>query len=221
MSLPLNPALSRRVVVLNGAAAGENASGLVAALEDGHIVAERRMVGRGAAERLAIFVNEVLDEAGWGDKPDAIVAVVGPGSFTGLRASLALAQGLAMGYGVRGLGVTAGDAQRAMPGLSRAMCVSVARRNRCFVDDGIHPVRASAPADIVVPPSVPAVTGDALAWLSGAQTGGARRVAYEEPTAEAIWKAACAGPVQPLEPIYVDPPEAKLPQQGLRPAPVG
>lgn len=209
------------MLVLNGAAVGENASGLIAALEDGRLVAERRMSGRGAAERLATLVIEVLDEARWGEGPDVIVAVVGPGSFTGLRASLALAQGLAMGYGARGLGVTSGDAQRAMPDLSNAMCVSVARRNRCFVDDGINPIWASAPADIVVPSSTPAVTGDALAWLSDAQTADARRVAYGEPTAEAIWKAACAGPVHPLEPIYVDPPEAKLPQQGLRPAPVG
>ncbi len=43
-------------------------------------------------------------------RPDAVAVVVGPGSFTGLRAAIALAEGIALGFGVPLVGVTTGEA---------------------------------------------------------------------------------------------------------------
>ena len=41
---------------------------------------------------------------------DAVAAVVGPGGFTGIRAALALAEGIGLGAGIPVIGVTTGEA---------------------------------------------------------------------------------------------------------------
>ncbi len=67
------------------------------------------------------MAEAVLAEAGL-RAPDlaAIACVVGPGGFTGLRAALALAEGLALGAGVPLIGVTTGEAlAAAMPEAAR------------------------------------------------------------------------------------------------------
>jgi tRNA A37 threonylcarbamoyladenosine modification protein TsaB len=43
------------------------------------------------------------------EKPTAIGVVVGPGSFTGIRLSIAFAKGLAMGYGIPVIGISLFD----------------------------------------------------------------------------------------------------------------
>jgi tRNA threonylcarbamoyl adenosine modification protein YeaZ len=58
--------------------------------------ARHEIVGRGHAERLLPMVAELLA----GRVPDAILVDCGPGSFTGLRAGLAAAHGLAIGWRV-------------------------------------------------------------------------------------------------------------------------
>jgi tRNA threonylcarbamoyladenosine biosynthesis protein TsaB len=57
-------------------------------------------------ERILPLVEELLNEAGWPrDSLDRIGVGVGPGSFTGLRVGIALAQGLALGLDVPLVGV--------------------------------------------------------------------------------------------------------------------
>ncbi len=52
---------------------------------------------------------------------DAVAVVVGPGSFTGLRSAIALAEGIALGRGARLVGVTTGEAlAAALPEAIRA-----------------------------------------------------------------------------------------------------
>lgn len=64
-------------------------------------------IGRGHAERLSSAVSERLDEAGAVVSDlTQIAVVVGPGSFTGLRAGLAFARGLALGLDVPAVGVS-------------------------------------------------------------------------------------------------------------------
>ncbi|GBQ52569.1 hypothetical protein AA0498_1769 [Acidomonas methanolica] len=215
----LDPAL-RRVLVLNGAAAGEGAFGLLAALDGAAVLALREVPGRGAAEHFATLAREVLHESGWPDGPEAIVAVAGPGSFTGLRAALSLAAGLSMGYGCPGVAVTLGAALREMDGAAGAACLTIARRGRCFVDDGLNAPYAAAPEEVVLPAGVTVVTGDALGWLDPERFAGVRRLGVTRPDARAILSAARRGPLLPLQPLYVDPPEARLPEGGLRPVPV-
>ena len=73
--------------------------GTVALVEDGQVVASLgHDVPNGHAERMLGLVDQALAEAGWAKASlDRIAVGVGPGSFTGIRVGIALAQGLALG----------------------------------------------------------------------------------------------------------------------------
>ena len=64
-------------------------------------------LGRGHAERVVDVCADALREGGaeWGDIA-RIAVTVGPGSFTGIRAGVAAARGLALSLGVPAIGVT-------------------------------------------------------------------------------------------------------------------
>lgn len=89
------------------------------------------------AERMLGLVQDVLSQAGWGKADLTRVAVgVGPGSFTGVRVALALAQGITLGLRIPGVGVSslravalgAGDEER-----RARVVVRDARRDEFFV----------------------------------------------------------------------------------------
>ena len=221
-----------RCLVLNGAGAGRGKSNLIALLEHGAVVDEQVLSGRGASERFAPAVQAMLARSGWERPPEMVVAVVGPGSFTGLRASLSLAAGLVRGWGCQGVGVRLGDALRATMQRDDATILCLARRGRVFVDPpgetayampvaGIQPDCWSAVAGDAVygEDALPELTGIQGEALLGHQVV---RLPYAVPTAAGIFVAACRMSVQgacALEPLYIDPPEAKPPAGGLRPAP--
>ena len=95
----------------------------VALLGDGRLLAQRVRDGdRGHAAALPPMAAAVLEEAGLrATDLDAVAAVVGPGGFTGLRAALALAHGIALGAGLPVIGVTTGEAlAAALPPEDRA-----------------------------------------------------------------------------------------------------
>src|SRR5215210_3345912 len=79
---------------------------------DGRVLSHRARDGdRGHAAALPPMAAAVLAEAGLRAADlDAVAAVVGPGGFTGLRAALALAHGIALGAGLPVIGVTTGEA---------------------------------------------------------------------------------------------------------------
>jgi tRNA threonylcarbamoyl adenosine modification protein YeaZ len=69
----------------------------IAILDDDDCTASRhRLMGRGHAEALVPMLQEMLD----GQRADAIVVDVGPGSFTGIRVGLAAARALGFAWGV-------------------------------------------------------------------------------------------------------------------------
>ncbi|MCX5620350.1 MULTISPECIES: tRNA (adenosine(37)-N6)-threonylcarbamoyltransferase complex dimerization subunit type 1 TsaB [Bombella] len=222
-----------RCLVLNGAGAGRGLSNLIALLEGGTVIAQQSLAGRGASERFAPTVQALLAQAGWSHPPDLLAAIIGPGSFTGLRASLSLAAGLARGWSCQGVGVRLGDAMRASLQRKDATILCLARRGRVFVDPPGNAVYA-LPVEEISPGLWPAIAGDAvygedaLPDLTGAM-GEARlgreseRLPLAAPTAEGIFQAAIEGLQTPqsyaLEPLYIDPPEARPPAGGLRLAP--
>lgn len=95
--LALDASLSRCSVALRG---------------EGRLLARLAREGeRGHAAALPAMAAAVLAEAGLRAADlDAVAAVVGPGGFTGLRAALALAHGIALGAGLPVIGVTTGEA---------------------------------------------------------------------------------------------------------------
>ena len=79
----------------------------VAVLTDAGSFGVSREVGRGHAEEILGMVDGTLHEAGITlGMVDAIVASIGPGSFTGVRISVSVAQGLAFGAGIPVIAVT-------------------------------------------------------------------------------------------------------------------
>jgi tRNA threonylcarbamoyladenosine biosynthesis protein TsaB len=75
------------------------------------VVEERIDTMHGQAETLLPLVDKAMREAGqMAASLDVVVVTVGPGSFTGIRAGLAAARGIALATGARLLGVTSFDA---------------------------------------------------------------------------------------------------------------
>lgn len=65
------------------------------------VLAQVKMLGRTASERLVTVMRAAMGEAGWTLSDLAAIAVVtGPGSFTGVRVGLSVAKGLSEASGV-------------------------------------------------------------------------------------------------------------------------
>ena len=112
----------------------------------GHRGGTRRVATRqtdatqGHAALLPVMARDVLAEAAIAAASLDLVAVtVGPGSFTGIRAGLALAHGIALAAGVPVVGVTVGEALAdSLPYLGeRQLWVAIdSRRGRVFLERG-------------------------------------------------------------------------------------
>jgi len=135
---------------------------------------------------------------------------------------------LALGSGAVLVGVTAAEVLfPAVPVGEEAIWVGVARRGRVFAALRDGEAEAFAAGDFAVGWEVPRG-----AWMVGdGQDGvmeragvlGLRATGHRFPTAEGIARVAlarlAAGDLAEVRPVYVDPPEAKPPAAGLRPAP--
>lgn len=83
----------------------------VALLQGDDLVERFVEVGRGHADEVLGMVDAVLREAGVGiGELDGLAASIGPGSFTGVRICVSVAQGLAFGAGLPVVGVTTTEA---------------------------------------------------------------------------------------------------------------
>ena len=159
---------------------------------------------RGQAERLMVFLQEILEDEGLG-WPDLDRIGVGPGNFTGIRISVAAARGLALGLGVPAIGVSSLEALR--DGLEGPVLASVdARGGKLYLDAGDGPLLADSEALPPLPRGASCVghLSDRLAELCGGQS---RQPAY--PLAVSIARiAARRMPSGRPAPLYVRPPDA-------------
>jgi tRNA threonylcarbamoyl adenosine modification protein YeaZ len=200
----------------------------IAVVADGQAVIKRFVEGRpGLIETLPLLLRDCVAQAG--ERIDSVAVTIGPGSFTGLRTALSLATGFAAAAGIPVGGVTVAEAlAQAFPQLHRPLWVAIrARRDRIFlVRDGI----AEAFSDAALPRTkIPvAVAGDAANEVAAHLAASGGDVILTNARAiDPVWVARAAFarqeaglPAHELLPIYVDPPEAKLPQGGLRPSPL-
>ncbi len=111
--------MTHRVLALDAALARCSA----AVVADGIVLAQRSHdAARGHAALLPGLVRAVLDEAE--GRLDFVAVTVGPGSFTGIRAGVALAHGIALGLGIPVVAVSVGEAlAAALPNLGRRVSV--------------------------------------------------------------------------------------------------
>jgi tRNA threonylcarbamoyladenosine biosynthesis protein TsaB len=220
--LALDASLSRCSVAIRG---------------EGRLLARRsREGGRGHAAALPPMAAEALAEAGLRAADlDAVAAVVGPGGFTGLRAALALAHGIALGAGLPVVGVTTGEALAAALSpadrAGRAVWAAVDGRHGRVVLERFEAARNGAGA-AVAPPEVfaldelpPAGGGGRVAVAGDAAEAVAERLAArggvdallspvrapDAADAALVAEARLAGRLPPLaaRPLYAEPPAVR------------
>ncbi len=203
-----------RLLTLDAALARASA----ALVQDGRVLALRMLEGgRGQAAALPRMAEDMLA----GVMPDMVAVTVGPGGFTGLRAALSLAHGIALGASIPLLPVTLAEVFAAGPALpGRTLWTAIdSRRGRVFLDRGggfsTVALEALPPAQGPV-----AVAGDAAVAVAARLAATGQDVLLTDrrmPRAEAIAAAALRrhhGALPPLAamPLYVDPPEARRPE---------
>jgi tRNA threonylcarbamoyladenosine biosynthesis protein TsaB len=182
------------------------------------VMAERWAMGtRGQVAALPAMAKAVLSNAGAAPAQLAMVAVtIGPGSFTGIRAALSLAHGIALAAGVPVVGVTVGEALAA-PDCGRLQWVAVdTRRGRVFLERGgcVATVALDALPDPGGPVSLAGDAAIAVASRLAARDADVLLLPARMPTPAGVAAAAgrrvSAGPdPRPVQPLYVDPPEAR------------
>jgi tRNA threonylcarbamoyladenosine biosynthesis protein TsaB len=197
-----------------------------AVLQDGRCVAAHQNDDpRGAVAALPVMIEALLADG----RVDAVCVTVGPGSFTGLRAALALAHGVALGAGIPLVGVTAAEAvAEAVPSHpGRTLWVALdTRRHRVFLDRA--GTLAAMSLDALPQPDSPVlVAGDAAGLVAVAlcQAGfdavasAVRGIKAADAGRVALRRLAGGLPPCEPQPLYVEPPEARA-TAPLRPAPL-
>jgi tRNA threonylcarbamoyladenosine biosynthesis protein TsaB len=134
----------------------------VALLSGNEVICRFAEGGLAHAQQVLGMVEAVLAEAGVSlSMLDGIAASIGPGAFTGVRISVAVAQGLAFGAGLRVAPVTTLEAlafQVMGRGAGRALACLDARMGEvywgCFAPDPTRGLVASGPASVGPPQTV-------------------------------------------------------------------
>jgi tRNA threonylcarbamoyladenosine biosynthesis protein TsaB len=182
----------------------------VALLADGELLGERTTVAR----RVLLDAYELLDAAGSNVADvERVIVGTGPGSFTGIRVGLASARGLALALGIPIAGVSTLAALEA--GAPGALGVIDAGRREVFARVDGAP-QALAAADVVVEPGTLVVGDGARRYRGVFELAGAVVPADTDerhlPQARHLARLATTfAAADDVEPVYVRPPDAKVP----------
>jgi tRNA threonylcarbamoyladenosine biosynthesis protein TsaB len=215
-----------RILVLDSALARCTAALIV---DDALVASRFESRKQGHESVLPVMVRDVLNEAHTNRDLDLVAVTVGPGSFTGIRAGLALAHGIGLALAVPVVGVTVGEAiADAFPHLGDRVLWTVtdSRRGHIFLERGAE-VMSLAEATLPLPADKVAIAGSAAVHVAARlAAAGANVMLTDARFALARHIALVAArrhagdiPVRAAQPLYVDPPEARLPAAGLRPPP--
>lgn len=197
---------------------------------------------RGHAETLLPLLEEIMAQAGQTPAGlDALAVTVGPGTFTGLRAGLATARGIALAKGLPVVPVTTLEAVGSLVEADPAEAVVVAfdaRRNEIYlqlfepspdVTGNCVPVPLGAPAIVslddvasLMPARALVLVGSGAGLVAGRLPQGAVfRLSDANPQPDAgavlsiaLGRIAAEGVepfLQPPVPVYLRAPDAKLP----------
>ncbi|WP_372617157.1 tRNA (adenosine(37)-N6)-threonylcarbamoyltransferase complex dimerization subunit type 1 TsaB [Falsiroseomonas sp.] len=214
-----------RILALDGSLARASAALWI----DGAVVARRVVAGdRVQPTALPLMAEALLAEAE--RRLDAVAVVVGPGSFTGLRTAIALAEGIALGLGVELVGVTTGEAlAAALPedirGAREVWAVVDTRRGRVSLERIAPGAWIAAPPAVFAERELPmpagpvAIAGDAAPMVAArllARDADALLTDSRLPDAGAAASVAArrlAGAIPPRSaaPLYSEPPAVRLP----------
>jgi tRNA threonylcarbamoyladenosine biosynthesis protein TsaB len=178
-----------------------------ALVEDEAVLAERVSRPVSVLEDLELLLREAeLEQA----QLSRVVVGIGPGSFTGIRTSLAVARSLSFALGIPVAGVSTLAALAA--GAPGALPVIDAKRKEVFV--ALDEPRCLAPADLELEPGTRCVGDGAVRYRTVLEAKGAEIPPDDSPL-HVPWArthAALAhsfGPADEVEPIYLRPPDAE------------
>lgn len=172
-------------------------------LLSGRVHDEPQAHSRALLKAIAETIAEV------GRRPDRLAAVVGPGSYAGLRVGLATVQGLALGTGIPVSGVGTLPAVALASGLRRVAAIHAIGRGDFAVQE-FNDGRALGPIELAAPEDLPAtIAGEGAGELHGTEVSPGERCA-----AAARFAAALPEPHgSELDAIYVREPSISRPRR--------
>lgn len=178
----------------------------VALVENGAARAHAaRDAERGQATLLPVLVRQVLGDA----VIDGVAVGVGPGGFTGLRAGIALAAGIAQGRAVPLWGVSSGAALVALepPPAGFECWVAIDnKRGRIFLERPGLPPETLDEAALPLPTMPVLLLGDAAPQAAARLLARGRQVMLGRGRLADALGVARAEARLPAVPLYIDPP---------------